>query len=228
MILNANGHANGNGLHDDQPNDNGKRRRLLGLLFILIILLISFSLFESKNKEEGDFVVGDDHTNKYQRGNNNNNNNGNFTTKITDPNSKDSSSSNKTKRKRYYPHSKEPSLFVNFSEPYIEANSTIELKKKGYKFIGKTGFIDIDYQPDVPFGPCRPKNCSVPIHFLSDKNMWKHAVALSSYPGSGNTWTRYLLQQGSRLWTGSVFCDSKLRFDGFFAECMTQRDIPFK
>ena len=44
-------------------------------------------------------------------------------------------------------------------------------------------------------------------------------MALASYPGSGNTWTRWMLQEGSRLWTGSTFCDSRLAHDGFPAEC---------
>ena len=40
-------------------------------------------------------------------------------------------------------------------------------------------------------------------------------VALASYPGSGNTWVRYLLQQLTGALTGSVYFDPKLVENGF-------------
>ena len=43
-------------------------------------------------------------------------------------------------------------------------------------------------------------------------------VALASYPGSGNTWVRYLLQQLSGVLTGSIYKDRKLKKGGFPAE----------
>ena len=43
-------------------------------------------------------------------------------------------------------------------------------------------------------------------------------VALASYPGSGNTWVRYLLQQLTGALTGSVYFDPKLVENGFPAE----------
>nr|XP_039251256.1 uncharacterized protein LOC120328782 isoform X1 [Styela clava] len=39
-----------------------------------------------------------------------------------------------------------------------------------------------------------------------------------SFPGSGNTWTRHLIQQASGLWTGSVYSDRSLFAGGFLAE----------
>lgn len=43
-------------------------------------------------------------------------------------------------------------------------------------------------------------------------------VALVSFPGSGNTWVRQLLEGTTGICTGSVMCDMSLRFDGFTGE----------
>lgn len=43
-------------------------------------------------------------------------------------------------------------------------------------------------------------------------------VALASFPGSGNTWLRYLLQQATGIYTGSVYKDYGLLKNGFPAE----------
>lgn len=36
-------------------------------------------------------------------------------------------------------------------------------------------------------------------------------VALVSFPGSGNTWLRHLLEQGTGIYTGSIYCDHSLK-----------------
>ena len=67
--------------------------------------------------------------------------------------------------------------------------------------------------------PCLPSACfagSVPDYL--PKGAWDHVTLLASFPGSGNTWLRHLLQQGTRLLTGSDNCDRKLFKDGFPAE----------
>ncbi|KAL3271373.1 hypothetical protein HHI36_021857 [Cryptolaemus montrouzieri] len=43
-------------------------------------------------------------------------------------------------------------------------------------------------------------------------------IALASFPGSGNTWVRYLLQQATGILTGSVYKDYGLLKNGFPAE----------
>ena len=43
-------------------------------------------------------------------------------------------------------------------------------------------------------------------------------VALASFPGSGNTWLRYLIQQATGFLTGSVYKDKVLLKKGFPAE----------
>ena len=46
----------------------------------------------------------------------------------------------------------------------------------------------------------------------------KSTIALVSLPGSGNTWTRGLLQKVTGICTGSIVCDSSLRYEGFTGE----------
>ena len=52
--------------------------------------------------------------------------------------------------------------------------------------------------------------CAQPMHFLPFNKQRKHPVALASFPGSGNTWMRFLIEQGTRVYTGSVYKDAAL------------------
>ena len=49
--------------------------------------------------------------------------------------------------------------------------------------------------------------------FLKDNN--RSAISLSSFPGSGNTWVRGLLQKATGYCTGTIVCDEYLRKHGF-------------
>ena len=55
--------------------------------------------------------------------------------------------------------------------------------------------------------PCRFQN--------ANEMRSNHTTLLVSFPGSGNTWVRGLLQQLTGICTGSVFCDIDLRRRGF-------------
>lgn len=46
------------------------------------------------------------------------------------------------------------------------------------------------------------------VTFQEGKNA---VVALTSPPGSGNTWVRYLLEQATGVYTGSIYCDTDLK-----------------
>ena len=48
--------------------------------------------------------------------------------------------------------------------------------------------------------------------------------ALVSYPGSGNTWTRYLLEAGSGIFTGSVYNDPGILKAGHYGEAREYSD----
>ena len=50
-------------------------------------------------------------------------------------------------------------------------------------------------------------------------------VALASFPGSGNTWVRYLLQQATGILTGSVYKDYALLKNGFPAESIINGSV---
>ncbi|XP_077977254.1 sialate:O-sulfotransferase 1-like [Glandiceps talaboti] len=43
-------------------------------------------------------------------------------------------------------------------------------------------------------------------------------IALASFPGSGNTWTRHLIQQATGIYTGSVYRDGDIMKNGFDGE----------
>ena len=46
----------------------------------------------------------------------------------------------------------------------------------------------------------------------------RDAVALVSFPGSGNTWVRGILEAVTGMCTGAVYCDFSLRVNGFAGE----------
>ena len=56
-------------------------------------------------------------------------------------------------------------------------------------------------------------NCE-PLLFLPINNKIKKAGLISS-PGSGNTWTRHLIEQASGVYTGSVYEDKRLYKSGW-------------
>lgn len=53
-------------------------------------------------------------------------------------------------------------------------------------------------------------------HFMSQTH--RGPVALASYPGSGNTWLRGLLETATGICTGFEFCDISMRVKGFAGE----------
>jgi len=50
-------------------------------------------------------------------------------------------------------------------------------------------------------------------------------TALASFPGSGNTWLRYLLQQATGIHTGSVYRDFALQRNGFPMEMVANGSV---
>lgn len=74
------------------------------------------------------------------------------------------------------------------------------------------------------FDLCTKRSKAGQQHLLSNQpcrfndSTSRAPVALASYPGSGNTWVRGLLQRATGVCTGSVYCDSWLRTHGFPAE----------
>lgn len=50
-------------------------------------------------------------------------------------------------------------------------------------------------------------------------------VALASFPGSGSTWSRTLLEQATGVYTGAIYCDKGLKGQGFVGEFITSRNV---
>ena len=59
------------------------------------------------------------------------------------------------------------------------------------------------------------------MHFINGTRV----ITLVSFPGSGNTWTRLLLEQVTGIFTGSIFCDEDLRSSGFFGEHIISSNV---
>lgn len=57
--------------------------------------------------------------------------------------------------------------------------------------------------------PAYPPLCAQPLGYMP-VSARPSAVALASYPGSGNTWIRHVIQQGTRVYTGSMYKDNSL------------------
>ena len=52
-------------------------------------------------------------------------------------------------------------------------------------------------------------------------------VAMASFPGSGSTWMRSILEQITGIYTGSVYCDKDLKSKGFVGERITSSNVLF-
>lgn len=60
-------------------------------------------------------------------------------------------------------------------------------------------------------------------HFMDGRG--RGVTALASYPGSGNTWVRSLLEKATGICTGSYSCDMSLRFAGFTGEGIQSSNV---
>ena len=50
-------------------------------------------------------------------------------------------------------------------------------------------------------------------------------MALASFPGSGSTWSRTLLEQATGIYTGAIYCDKNLKREGFIGEFITSGNV---
>jgi len=73
-------------------------------------------------------------------------------------------------------------------------------------------------------------NCSADLKLFGEDSTHPR-VAISSFPGSGNTWARHLLHMGSGFWTGNRRSSKTLKAAGWLAEdldCLARRTIAQK
>ena len=75
---------------------------------------------------------------------------------------------------------------------------------------------------------CQPNRLYVGTGPCKDTLRFQHTsnpvTALVSFPGSGNTWSRYLLEQSTGILTGSKYCDSALK-KFFYAENVVSSNV---
>lgn len=71
--------------------------------------------------------------------------------------------------------------------------------------------MDVHRRTYIPWG--NSVECSrFGVHFVEKKSL--PMVALVSFPGSGNTWVRYLMETSSGVFTGSVYTDRQILIRG--------------
>jgi len=75
----------------------------------------------------------------------------------------------------------------------------------------------MNHMPAPMSTPLRPT-----LHFLPPDE--RKRILFVSYPGSGNTWVRHLIEIGTRVYTGSVYSDPAL-FKDFYAENVSDTSV---
>ena len=101
----------------------------------------------------------------------------------------------------------------------------LQFNVKGIQYLTKNAKLDFlwcdsEIRTGLPVSN-RIRNCTE-MTFKEDTGK---RVALASFPGSGSTWSRTLLEQATGIYTGAVYCDRKLRGQGFLGEQITSRNV---
>ena len=86
------------------------------------------------------------------------------------------------------------------------------------RYTNKGGFEKFLHETPRSHGDC---------HKFSDMRFTNSSkvIMLVSFPGSGNTWTRMILEQATGIFTGSIFCDKGLRSNGFYGEQIISSNV---
>lgn len=107
---------------------------------------------------------------------------------------------------------------LKFDDKYVDSKTLQSSDYKKSKYNNNNDELKITYEKLWP-KQIRNQNSLKKIfenHKLVEQP--KNLIALASFPGSGNTWLRYLLQQATGIYTGSVYKDFGLLKSGFPAE----------
>ncbi|KAI5726149.1 hypothetical protein M8J77_024499 [Diaphorina citri] len=95
-------------------------------------------------------------------------------------------------------------------------------RKVGYNAAGRSRAMEMSgsalARPKYHIQWCRP------LHYI-ERPEGRPIIGLVSFPGSGNTWLRYLLQQATGVYTGSVYMDYGLFKNGFPGEMITNESV---
>ena len=104
-------------------------------------------------------------------------------------------------------------LFLTFSQLLVEKNSRDQ--KDNLTFQWENGKENYFWPSDPQCGGYRTR-------FLVTNSL--QTRALVSYPGSGNTWTRYLVEAATGIFTGSIFIDPGIVNAGHYGEARNYSD----
>jgi len=102
--------------------------------------------------------------------------------------------------------------YINRDLPiYADYKADFYSEYEGGKDLLRVGYPNLLTHFDPPLAAL-PSDVSAALQSLPA------LTALASFPGSGNTWLRYLLQQSTGILTGSIYKDYGLLKTGFPAE----------
>lgn len=114
---------------------------------------------------------------------------------------------------------------IGLAHPYIAPGPSelqplvpMSILNKSVNFDSLNGLKYLDHNSLSRFYQCQPSN-SIDFHGPKVKRCSERTfrdpnspiVALVSFHGSGNTWLRYLIEQATGYFSGSIYCDSILK-----------------
>lgn len=127
---------------------------------------------------------------------------------------------------------------VGLTGPYIAPGPSelqplvpMSILNKSVHFDSLNGLKYLDHTSLSRFYQCHPSD-SIDVHGPHVKTCSERSfrgpnsplVALVSFHGSGNTWLRYLLEQATGYFSGSIYCDGVLKKD-FLGEAVASGNV---
>lgn len=115
-----------------------------------------------------------------------------------------------------------PQPYIALGPSKVEEVVPMSVLQKNVPLDSFRGLRYLDQTSLSRFYQCKPKNYyNVSIKWCSERTFQVRnspLVALVSFHGSGNTWLRYLIEQASGVFSGSLYCDTTLKseFPGEF------------
>lgn len=108
-----------------------------------------------------------------------------------------------------------PDCFCGYATPHFSLHEPVDeehcaLVNSSLPTSKPTSYFLQVYQTPVQDSRCTERR------FLPEKSSW--LVALSSFPGAGNTWVRHLIELATGFYTGSYYFDGTLYNRGFKGE----------